>query len=136
MHCPQFYRPRTWEWKSKYYFWKIGYLYLLLVENIVVFHIVFSDIICFVNSRIWWYEYCVFFLWILCLLHIILTSLRCISYILYIDYIYCIICTKKCCMEYLCNFVLHIWIYSDILYIAYSDIMYCIFLYSDLLYCN
>ena len=49
--------------------------------------------------------------------------------ILYIYYIHCIICTKKCCMEYLCNFVLHIWIYSDILYIAYSDILYSIFWY-------
>ena len=145
--------------KENITFWKIGYLYILLVENILVFHILFSDIICFVNSRIWWYEYCVFFIWILCLLHIILTSLRCISYILYIDYIYCIICTKKCCMEYVYTFVMLIWIYSDILYsifwysvlhillfsiaysnnlifcIAYSDILIFFIAFSDLLYC-
>ena len=61
-------------------FWKIGYLYILLVENILVFHILFSDIICFVNSRIWWYEYCVFFIWILYILHIILTNILCVVF--------------------------------------------------------
>ena len=115
-------------------FWKIGYLYILLVENILVFHILFSDIICFVNSRIWWYEYCVFFIWILCILHIIFTNILCVVFHIFcISIIYIAWSVQRNAAWNIC--VIFYCIYKYILIFSYSHILYCIFWHSDNLYC-